>query len=386
MNADDLLLISVGGAAAGIARDVAAHAATPMRVLILDTDDATAQAAPPQAGVSSYIFGTERLNGRGTGGDRNVGAGALRDEAAALQTQIGTPRLAVVLTCCGGGTSGAMPYLLEILRAKGTATLTFATEPFSFEGDDRRRNASSLLPMLEGCTDALARIPLTGLLGGGGDGLTAAEAFREVSERLAAGIGLLWTLITRPAFIGFDAERFHQFLVDHLQSGLPVFFADACCTGADRDREALRQVIGSPRFQVAGIDRLANAAKILVGVLAGPDLRLSELGTIRQGLREIAPSAEYFLGTSLEEQRTGSLALVVMAFGKPPTDVTPGPRTPEGGLRPIRGGGRRAKGAQGSAARLGSVPNRFADVEPTVINGQNLDEPTYHRRGIRLKR
>lgn len=385
MNADDLLLISVGGAAAGIARDVAARAATPMRVLILDTDDATAQAVPPQAGVSAYIFGTERLNGRGTGGDRNVGASALRDEAAALQTQIGSPRLTVVLTCCGGGTSGAMPHLLEMLRAKGTATLTFATEPFPFEGDDRRRNASALLPMLEGGTDALARIPLAGLLGAAGEGLTAPEAFRAVAERLAAGLGLLWTLITKPAFIGLDAERFHQFLVTHVMTGLPFFFADACCTGAGRDREALAQILSSPRFQVNGIDRLANAAQILVGVLAGPDLRLRELSTVQQGLRDYAPSAELFLGTSFEEAREGELALVVMAFGKPPADVS-ARRHAEGGLRPLRGGRRSGKSQQGSSARLGSVQDRFADVEPTVINGQNLDEPTFMRRGIRLKR
>ena len=121
MNADDLLLISVGGAAATIARRVAENASAPLRALILDTDDATLQAITPAVGVSTTVFGAKRLAGRGTGGDRNLGASALRDDASQIQAQIGAPRLAVLLVCCGGGTSGAAPLLLEMLRALGVA-------------------------------------------------------------------------------------------------------------------------------------------------------------------------------------------------------------------------------------------------------------------------
>ena len=144
MKAEDLLLISVGGAAAKIARQIALKSRRdlsqpPMRILILDTDDAVLQTLTHAEGVSATIFGTQRLSGRGTGGDHILGVGAFRDDAAVLMQQIGAPRLVVVLTCCGGGTSGACEPLLRALRDRGIANIVFATEPFAFEGDARKK-------------------------------------------------------------------------------------------------------------------------------------------------------------------------------------------------------------------------------------------------------
>lgn len=381
MNADDLLLISLGGAAAGIARRVAERSPAPMRALILDTDDAVLQTLTPTTGVSTTIFGTKRLAGRGTGGDHSLGAGALRDDAASLQAQIGSPRLAVVLTCCGGGTSGAAPLLLGMLREQGVATLTFATAPFAFEGDDRRRAAAVLLPTLESCSDALARIPLDTLLEGFPEGRPAAEAFAYAADRIGAGVALLWSLLTHPGFLPFDAERFHRLLTNTNATGLPFCFADATAEGPDRAATVLHELIASPRFRSDGIDRLANAAWLAVGVLAGPDLRLCELGTLMEGLRGHCQSLrEAYLGTAHEERREGRLSVVALAFGLPAADVG---RRDDDALRPLRGGKPKGKGQR---SRLGSVKDRFADVEHTLFDGQDLDEPTYRRRGIRLTR
>ncbi|HIV09061.1 MAG TPA: hypothetical protein IAC79_02965, partial [Candidatus Spyradenecus faecavium] len=103
METEDLLLISLGGAAASIARRVAERAEAPLRALILDTDDATLQAITPVVGVATSVFGAKRLSGRGTGGAHSLGAGAFRDDAGQILAQVGSPRLAVLLTCCGGG-------------------------------------------------------------------------------------------------------------------------------------------------------------------------------------------------------------------------------------------------------------------------------------------
>lgn len=381
MNADDLLLISLGGAAAGIARRIAERSAAPMRALILDTDDAVLQTLTPTTGVATTIFGTKRLAGRGTGGDHSLGASALRDDAATLQAQIGSPRLAVVLTCCGGGTSGAAPLLLSMLREQGVATLTFATAPFAFEGDDRRRAAAVLLPTLESASDALARIPLDALLDGAPEGCAATESFAFAADRLGAGIALLWSLLTHPGFLPFDAERFHRLLSNANATGLPFCFADAVAEGPDRASNVLRALIHSPRFRGDGIDRLANAAWLVVGVLAGSDLRLCELGTLMDGLRGHCQTLrETYLGTAHEESRDGKLSVVALAFGLPAADVG---RQGEDALAPVRGGKGKGKFPR---SRLGSVKDRFADVEHTVFNGQDLDEPTYRRRGIRLTR
>ena len=383
METEDLLLISLGGAAASIVRRMAERATTPLRALILDTDDATLQSITPAVGVSTSVFGAKRLSGRGTGGSHSLGAGAFRDDATQILAQVGTPRLAILLTCCGGGTAGAATTLLEALRTKGIATLVFAVAPFSFEGDDRKRAANVLLPIMETRADALTRISLDALVGEEAATLPAAEAFAHAADRLAAGLGLLWTLVAHPGFIAFDAERFRAFLTHDVEGGLPFCFADVTVSGENRAKTALNALREDPRFRVNGVDRLANAAQLIVGILAGPDLRLCEIGTLMEGLRSHCQSLkETLLGTADEEAREGSLSVVLFAFGHPLTNVS---AAKDGEApRPLP---KRQRGAKAAGTKvLGTAKNRFTDVAPTIYGGQNLDEPTYQRRGIRLTR
>lgn len=383
MTVDDLLFIAVGGAAASIARAIAEETPVPMRTLILDTDDAVLQTLTPVAGLSATIFGAKRLGGRGTGGDRSLGAGALRDDAALVMAQVGSPRLAVVLVCCGGGTSGAVPILLEMLRNQGISTMTFATMPFAFEGSDRLQCATVMLPQLASASDSFARVPLELLVDDALRSAPAEEAFRAVRKRLAAAIALFWTLLAQPGFIAFDIERFLRLLSGSSGVGLPCTFADVTCTGVDRAQTALAQLLASPRFRPEGVDRLANATQVLVGVLAGEDLRLCELGTLMEGIRAHCPDAqEVMLGTSREAPREGTLSVVVVAFSLPSAEIA------EKGEALALGGGKKAsrRKASRAAPQLGVVKDRFTDVEHTVYNGQDLDVPTYQRRGIRLNR
>lgn len=383
METEDLLLISLGGAAASIVRRMAERATTPLRALILDTDDATLQSITPAVGVSTSVFGAKRLSGRGTGGSHSLGAGAFRDDATQILAQVGTPRLAILLTCCGGGTAGAATTLLEALRTKGIATLVFAVAPFSFEGDDRKRAANVLLPIMETRADALTRISLDALVGEEAATLPAAEAFAHAADRLSAGLGLLWTLVAHPGFIAFDAEHFRAFLTHDVEGGLPFCFADVTVSGENRAQAALNALREDPRFRVNGVDRLANAAQLIVGILAGPDLRLCEIGTVMEGLRAHCQSLkETLLGTADEEAREGSLSVVLFAFGHPLTNVS---AAKDGEApRPLS---KRQRGAKTAGTKvLGTAKNRFTDVAPTIYGGQNLDEPTYQRRGIRLTR
>ncbi len=377
MNLDDLLLISIGGAAAKIAQRTVEMTPEPMRVLILDTDDNIMQSLTPQAGVSTMIIGAKRLEGRGTGGDYSLGASALRDDAGNILAQIGTPRLAVLLTCCGGGTSGVTTHLLQLLREQGIATVTFATEPFSFEGDDRRRCANIVLPTLESSSDALTRIPLDLLLEGCDSNSTSEQAFTHIAQRLASGLALFWQLLSRPGFVAFDIERFHLLLTQGSTTSLHFTFVDASATGEARAEEVLQTLVNSPRFHRNAISRLENASQLLVGVLAGEDLRLCELTTVMDGLRAHCKTMkESYLGTACNEAFNGRLTVVLLAFGLPPADVSP-----KGSLGPMPRG---PKGPKGT--RLGITSNRFADVERTQYGGHDLDAPTYLRRNIRLTR
>ena len=190
-------------------------------------------------------------------------------------------------------------------------------------------------------------------------------------------------MVAHPGFIAFDAEHFRAFLTHDVEGGLPFCFADVTVSGENRAKTALNALREDPRFRVNGVDRLANAAQLIVGILAGPDLRLCEIGTVMEGLRAHCQSLkETLLGTADEEAREGSLSVVLVAVGHPLTNVS---AAKDGEApRPLP---KRQRGAKAAGTKvLGTAKNRFTDVAPTIYGGQNLDEPTYQRRGIRLTR
>ena len=387
MKADEILFISLGGAAASIARRIAAKVRRdptqpPMRVLVLDTDDAVLQTVthPHTEGVSVTIFGTQRLDGKGTGGDHVLGASAFRDDAATLMQQIGTPRLAVVLTCCGGGTSGACESLLRLLNERGIANVVFATEPLPFEGNDRKRCASVVIPTLMDHANAATIVPLASLTQGAPETATIAESFDYAADRLAAGISLIWTLLVYPGYLQFDAEHFRQILERSASASLSFTFSDATATGEERATELVNQIAESPRFVQNGVKGLANAHTAIVGVLAGDDLRLSELNVLMTGLqRHFNKQTEVILGTVNHPSFNGKIEVVTLAFRSLNGENV----ASNDALQPLM---RKRTTKAGREKTLSAVKNRFDNVEQTIINGINYDEPTYLRRNIRLKR
>jgi hypothetical protein len=58
--------------------------------------------------------------------------------------------MAVLTACLGAGTGGgAYAEIVKALRDMGITTICFVTQPFGFEGEERRKAAERVLPMIE---------------------------------------------------------------------------------------------------------------------------------------------------------------------------------------------------------------------------------------------
>ncbi len=380
----NLLLIALGGAACRIVQRLHAADGGAMRTLLLDTDDRSAVIMPPA--LTTHIFGIARLAGNGTGGDTVLGREAMQEEVSLLEPHLRGVRAAVILCCTGGGTSGALPDLLKQLRAGGISTLTFATRPFPFEGTARNEASRRVFPLIEEETDLLVELPLAGLFSGAED-VPVSDAFACAENRLAAGLTLFRKLVAAPGFIAFDGERFRSLLTRRNGARARLSVAEVTAEGGQaRAKEAFEQLVDSPLLLLPGYTSALDAAPVLLlGVLAGDDLRLSEIGAVMQSLRSRASArAEIELGTVLDPALDGTLRLVLLAFESFDLPAAPAaaPTVADAteGIVPARA--RRPRGK--ATSRLGVVTDRFSNTEVTAFNGQNLDTPTYERRNILL--
>ncbi|MGN0854449.1 MAG: hypothetical protein ACI4R9_02885 [Kiritimatiellia bacterium] len=357
-----MLLIGVGGSGSAMARGVCRAFGEGLRYLLLDTDATAGQPNEP-----FMLLGGERLSGRGAHGDIVTARLATEDSVDALDEPLEGVRLAVIVTALGGGTGGgATLEILAHLRKRSIPSVVFATTPFTFEGEHRQQNARGVMGMIEESANAVFFIPLDKLIA---DVDNMDEAMHRAVGTLASGITLFWRLVGKPGYIKLDTERVRQ-LVAHAGRGR---FTTVTLQGPDRAAEAVDALTRAPLLAEGS----GAVRAILCGVLAGEDLRLSEVGTIADGVRRaFGEHCAFELATVNDEMIfSGRLAVVVMLFETHRRAEDAGAAS--GGRKKSRARNPLAQGPQGRG--------RFKNAEPTNWDGEDLDIPTFIRRRITLE-
>ena len=357
-----IILIGIGTAGVSIARNVNRVFGADMRHLLLDTDASSGQPDEP-----FVLLGGNRLSGHGTGGDVVAGRLAAEDSVHLLDEHLEGVRLAVLVTALGGGTGGgATLETAKHLSELGVPTVVFATTPFTFEGEDRQRNARGVTSMIEDSANTTFFLPLDKLVSGT-DSMEL--ALQQALHTLADGITLFWRLIAKPGYIRLDAER-----IRHIMSGAGRGrFATVTLQGPNRATGILDALLRSELLAASS----GPVRSALCGILAGDDLLLSEVGKIATGVKDSFGGLTFDLATVNDESAFhGTISVVVMLFesdGKP-----------DDGAKPVAVmGARRRK----SKSVLGNGPSgrgRFQNAAPTIWNGEDLDIPTFIRKDIAL--
>lgn len=361
-----LLLLGIGTAGARIARGVSRAFGETLRFAIADTDAATGGTDDG----SFTLLGGDRLSGRGAGGDVVSARLATEDSVQNLDVHLEGVRLAVIVTCLGGGTGGgATLETIKHLSALGIPSIVFATLPFIFEGEDRQRAARGIMSMIEDAANVTFFMPLDKLVAGVDQ---MDDALRRATDTIASGITLFWRLIEKPGYIKLDADRVRR-LIQNAGRGR---FAAVTVQGPNRANDAVDQLLRSELLATAQ----APVKAILCGVLAGDDLRLSELGTLASGIQQaFGEHVTFDMGTVNDEETfSGRLSVVVMLLEMcGHTPETDSPRRVIGDRK-----GKRAK----NPLNVGpSGRGRFNNAECTEWHGEDLDVPTYIRHNITLE-
>ncbi len=368
-----LMLVGIGGGGCRMAAAARLTHGEGLEAVGFDTDEAAIRGV---SGVRCHLIGATRLNKQGAGGVHSNGRLAAQDDLANILAQLKDARVVVLVTCLGGGTGGgATPVILKALRAEGKVTLCFATLPFSFEGSDRRQIAERDRPFLEQGADTLVLAPLDDLYAGL-EQTPLAEASRQADAMLASGIGLLWRLLLTPGYIGFDPARLQNMLV----SAGSARFGVGSARGEGR-AEAVVAALGCTPLLRRG-EALAGARALALGILAGADLRLAEIGAIMERIQTVCRKDVHIeMGVVLDPCFDGQVELVALAFEQ----WVPSERRAGVAAGGEYGGDLLGKdGKNDGKLQVGS--GKFRGVEKTVIKGEDLDIPTYQRLHIRLER
>ena len=364
-----LMLLGVGGTGAATVRGVRRAYGASLRALIVDSDAATGSSSD----LPFVLMGGDRLAGRGAGGHSAEARAAFLDNPDVLMPHLDGVRTAVVVTALGGGTGGgATAEIVKHLSSRGIVAVVFATLPFTFEGDDRAHAARAAFGSIEQVADVTVPMPLDTLVADAASD-NMKEALSRAADTLATALTLFWRILEKPGYIALDAER----LRNAISSAGRARFATASAFGPNRAEDVLRS-LSSSRLLAGGPSR-APVKSIFMGILAGDDLRLSEVACIADGFRAaFGRDAAFQLGTVNDEATfSGRLAAAVLVF----EESAMAKRSGE-----TRRAARAAAKVRKSAEAALAAADRFSDSEKTIWHDEDLDIPTYLRRDLTLDR
>jgi len=340
-------------------------------------------------------------------GDLTAGFQAIDDQFG--KAVAGAP---AVLLCggLGGDTSSFLiPALAILAKAGGITTMACVGMPFSFEGKRKMANAADALEKLYGVCDAVVVIDNDRLSGGTPSTAAVGDAFGLPDRTLLAALQALRGMLGTSGPVKITRADIHEVFGVY---GSQTHFGFGSAEGSNRLHEALERALKSPLLFVSGREpALREASKILI-LLRGPkDLSFAEVQLAVAGIEKIAgEGCDIKVGVQAEGPPDATLDIFIIAStpiqrarSKPKLGAT-GDLPAESALTisssqrkvgsqdGISTPSRSSKEAKKTDPRQtqGTLDldthqrGRFDKSEPTIVSGENLDLPTFIRKGIKL--
>jgi len=335
---------------------------------------------------------TKLLRGLGSGGDPDRARALAEDQFATLQSACAGAGVVFILAGLGGGAgSGISPVLARAAREAGALALAFVTLPFDCECNRRETQARQGLEQLKSAADGVICLPsqrVSQLVDLNADAL---EIFRVVDRFLLEGVRGVWHLLMRPGLIQVHFGDLCALLRDrHAESA----FAFVEATGAGRAREVVENLLSHPLLDEGRA--LAESSAVLVSLTAGTNLSMAEINRVIDQVKRQCHRAQIIMGAAVDAAMGDKLCVTVVAVRPEATPAGLQPQTetrttggPAGVGDVVAARSSRTKRA-GSKSVQTQLPltivskGRFDKSEPTKYNGEDLDVPTFIRRGVPL--
>ena len=398
-------LLGIGNAGIGILNRVTGGFPVGIETAAINTDQQSL--AQSQANIKIPI-GPMTTHGLGTGGDPEMGLEAARESRNEIQKAISGSDIVFLCAGLGGGTaSGTAPLVSEMARQNGSLVVAVVTTPFGFEGRRRTQQAADALRAISKHADAVLHFENDRLSQISAPHAVASETFAVCDKILLQAITSLPRILNAEGPMPVSLPDLLTVL--RASDGNYLFgFGEA--SGDQRAQQALERVL---RSELLDSGRLLEKAKsVLVHISGASNLEILEVDLImREISKNVSPSAMVQLGISASGDY--SSPLIVTLIGKcassrsaeaprpamePASMPAPAPQPVYNPPKPVQ------EMVQTPLIDVPATPvektshpkvqqhllplepiarGRFDKIEPTIVEGEDLDVPTFLRRKIK---
>lgn len=378
-----ILVAGLGRAGCRIANSVAARLGSELTVAAIGSDAGSLHES--KAAIRLQI-GKNSLKGMGSGGNPEAAREAAKADYDLLSGLFSNSDVAFIFAGLGKGTgSGAVATVAEAASEAGALTVCVVTMPFRFEGDECREKADRAMKRLLDAADIVVVLSNENLLSVDDGNITLKNAFARSDEVIVSGVYALYRLMSRDSLITLDRSELRDL---SLKTSGVFAMGYGSSSGRDKARAAAREAVICPML---GEEKVSTSAVLFVSIVGGSTLSLRQIGDVVSELKRTSHArARLFVGVALEQEMKDEISVTILSAedwggGVAPekeTEPAPQPAAPKGKTTRRK----RTRVTQPDLGLIVSGKGRFKDVEPTIMGGEDLDVPTFIRRGVRIDR
>jgi cell division protein FtsZ len=299
-------VVGVGGAGGAAINRMVEAGIEGVEFIAVNTD---AQALHYSKADIKIHIGKDATRGLGAGADPTVGQQAAEESSEEIRKALMGADMIFITIGAGGGTgSGAGHVVAKIAKDLNVLVIGFATKPFAFEGEKRRKNAEHAIDQLRDSVDTLIIIPNDRLLQTIDRQTPLLEAFKVADDVLRQGVQGISDLITVHGLINLDFADVKTVMSNAGSALMGIGRAG----GENRAIAAAQQAIESPLLEVS----IDGARGILFNIIGGNDLSMHEINAAAETITNAADNdANIIFGATINPDLEGEVIITVVATG-----------------------------------------------------------------------
>ena len=444
-NSDEvrIKIIGLGGAGSNALDRLVLDGVPGAELIAMNTD---VQALTSSVAATKLQIGASATRGLGAGGDPEIGYAAAEESLETIRGAVEGARLVFLCVGLGGGTgSGAARLAGLVAREQGALVVSFATMPFTFEGRRRMAQAEEALAALQSVSDAVVCFDNDRMSDGVSPRAGIQEAFAAADRTISESVRAVAALANQKGIVRMGFDELASALRNGGRGATRCLFGFGEAEGDNRAHDALARALRSPLMDKGRM--LEDVRSVLVNVSGGTGMTLNEVQILMEEFgRHVSDTTQVLFGTSVdprmgqkmnvtilsstaacepvsaepprpiarhetspvamrEPERSVEAELIreepkpsapMVAPVAPPKSEAPG-APPDAELLPVASSALPANSRPPSARKTPReakqeqmqfepvTRGRFEKSEPTIVDGQDLDVPTFLRRNFKAK-
>ncbi len=433
-------IIGLGGAGSNALDRLMLDGVSGAELIAINTD---VQALTSSVAPEKLQIGANSTRGLGAGGDPEIGYAAAEESLDTIRGAVEGAKLVFLCVGLGGGTgSGAARLAGLVAREQGALVMSFVTMPFTFEGRRRLAQAEEALAALQSVSDVVICFDNDRMSDAVSPRAGIQEAFAAADHTISESVRAVAGLANQKGIVRMGFDELSTALRGAGRGASRCLFGFGEAEGDNRAHDALARALKSPLMDKGRM--LEDARSVLINVSGGSSMTLNEVQILMEEFgRHVSDTTQILFGTSVDPRLGQKMNVVIIsstAVAAPAATEAPRPaarhetspvalREPERSVEPelIRDEAVAAAAPvavkppepapAATAAELlpaaASTPpagnrtpaprknpreakqeqmqfepatrGRFEKSEPTIVDGQDLDVPTFLRRNFKAK-